>query len=228
MGGVWLVRAVPLACLAVAAALSAAVYFDLYLPERVYLSAFTCFPAAALTLAGGPRRWLDVGTARRGLALAALALLVVALIQRTAADLRDDDASRAGQAQAPEMIAALAPRPDQLYVLWASNFPYEQVVVPHAARPFPPELKTITFSWALRTPVTQSRLDAFGITDIYRAVYERDVRLICVPQHIAILTEYLKERLRHHGEGRGRVLASSLGRVARVSHDPGDGMTVTA
>jgi len=216
-GGGWLRRAGPFAALVIAAALSIALYFQHHLPERVYLAAFSAFPATALALAApGPRGWRDLDVLRRWSVLGAGALAVILLGLNAAAERRREAARRISPAEARQMLAELDPRPDHLYIFWGADFPYEDVVFPGQACSLPAQLKAATFSWATRTPLHDQRLEQFGITDIYRAVYERDdVRLVCRPENAALLCAYLKE---HYGvEARvEEVFAHRALRFARV------------
>jgi hypothetical protein len=202
MPGDRLTRAAALLCLLVAVALVPVLYFYFRLPARVYLPAFAAFPAASLALASAP----PVRPRRRLLPLlltwAALVFTALLLAQRIQIEVRSEAARRSLHARAREMMAELSPRGDQLFVLWADEFPYQDLVYPQydgAPRTF----KAVGFSWTTATPLTRRRMDEFGITDLYRALYERDdVLLVCKPERLPLLAAYLRQ---HYGvctEGR--------------------------
>jgi hypothetical protein len=195
MGGTRLARAVPPLCLLTAVAVTAWLYQYLKLPPRVYLPAFAAFPAAALAGAAGPRGWRDLHPAARPWDVAVLALLGALLALRTAFDLWESADNRARHARALDMMAQLAPRPDQLFVVWGADLPFEDVVFPLRPTAPPPGLEAVGFGWMTRAPFTRRRLDEFGVADLYRALYERDdVRLVCTPARAQLLCSYLHER----------------------------------
>jgi hypothetical protein len=95
------------------------------------------------------------------------------------------------------MLAALRPRDDTLFVLWADAFPYQQLVLPLEPLPVPPSFKAVGLLWVTRTPLTARRLEEFGIDDLYKALYQRsDVLLLSNPIGNRILAAYLAK---HYG-----------------------------
>jgi hypothetical protein len=195
-------RAAALLCLLVTVALVPVLYFYFRLPARVYLPMFAAFPAAGLALASAP----PVRPRRRLvpflLTCAALVLTAVLLAQRTDHEVRQRVGRRYLHAQALEMMARLSPRPDQLFVLWSDEFPYEELVSPQDAG-LPRGFKAVGFGWTTPTPWTRRRLDEFGISDLYRALYEReDLLLVCKPERLPLLSAYLEQHYGVRTEGR--------------------------
>ena len=189
MGGGWRARLVPLLCLAVAAGVCLVLFRFYQLPARVYFPALGAFAGVAL---------LRAPSARSGAAVLLVALLLGALLTwRLAATFAASAGAAARHTRALQMLQRLAPRSDQLFVLWAHFFPYEDLVYPLEPLAVGPDFKAVSLGTTTRTPFTTRRLEAFGISDLYRALYQRrDVVLLSEPTFNRILGAYLA---RHYG-----------------------------
>lgn len=89
-------------------------------------------------------------------------------------------------------IARLAPRPDQLYVIFAGEFPYE-VILPFEDIEFMRPMKSL--GTLHNSGFNKRRMREFGITDVYTALYERsDVLLVSTDE----LNGWLAESVRRH------------------------------
>jgi len=107
-------------------------------------------------------------------------------------------------------LAALDPQPDQLYVCWGAQFPYE-LLSPDDNLDCVRNLKILPLGTSLRTPTTDARQAQFGITDLYRALYEKEnVFLVAGQPSVEAYRTYVRE---HYGvEVRARpVFSADLG-----------------
>lgn len=186
-----------------AAALILLVYllnFEKAPPDRVYLPAI----AALLTLTAAhadPRRILPapVVRGRYGRNNARWILVVLALATGAGAIAR---ASRAGHAAREGNhalkadLARLAPRPEQLYVVWGDQFPYEHLL-PFEDPAWARDLKLLQAGALHTTPINAAQRRAHGVGDIYRALVERaEVFLIAGEAHARRLARAIE---RHRG-----------------------------
>ena len=93
-----------------------------------------------------------------------------------------------------EDLAKLKPRPDQLFVTWGGDFPYQTFQLPKESEPASANMQFLGLGVGNHEPVVQNRLRAFGIEDLYRAFYERDdVFVICVKVKRKLLAQYIWE-----------------------------------
>lgn len=94
-------------------------------------------------------------------------------------------------------ISALHPRDDQLFIVWGAAFPYTRIL-PLDNFDYLGNMKLISLGTTLRTPITRARMKEYGVSDIYKALYEKDnVYLITNnDRHLYYYTEFIKE---HYG-----------------------------
>lgn len=190
---------IPALCLLVAAGLCLVLFWQYRLPPRVIDPAVGAAAAVALVLhprgKPGPAAgsWTPAGLLRGAL----VALFVFALLQRAWILFNDNLKVPPCQQKTQAMVTALAPVETKLFVSWGS-FPYEDLVYPLKELGGPPSLKVVEFSYANpRVPFVARRLEEFGISDLYRALYEReDLFLFSSPQVNGVLSRYIKE---HYG-----------------------------
>jgi hypothetical protein len=203
LGGGWRARLVPLLCLAVAAAVCLVLFWFYHLPARVYFPALGAFAGVALL-------WEST---RSGAAVVLVALLLGALLTwRLAATFAAGAGAGARHTQALQMLQRLAPRSDQLFVLWAHFFPYEDLVYPLEPLSVGPDFKAVSLGTTTPTPLTTRRLAEFGISDLYRALYQRrDVVLLSEPSFNRILGAYLARHYRVRLGGRVVFAHPALG-----------------
>jgi hypothetical protein len=95
-------------------------------------------------------------------------------------------------------LLQLKPRSDQLFVVWADQLPYELLVTPYSDPDGLRDFRCVALSWLTPTPFTTERLQAFHISDIYRAIWERsDVFLVAVRDLVTIYEDYV---LQHYDQ----------------------------
>jgi len=164
-----------------------------YLPARVWFCLFCPAVAAAVLFAEGeflPRTEVTA-IAQKLAVVAAVALLIWQAVQRW----EEWQARAEIQQLAEDALRSLDSKPDQLYVIWAAGFPYEQVLRPFGTSDSARSMKCTGLLTALQTPILTNRLDEFGIENIDRALYQRkDVYLIAHPLHVELFREYVKRR----------------------------------
>jgi hypothetical protein len=91
-------------------------------------------------------------------------------------------------------MARLQPRVNQLFVIWASAFPYEEYQLPTQAAPVTSNMQILGLGVGSHEPFVQNRLKSFGIDDLYQAFYTRDdVFLICNEPMTKLLIQYIWE-----------------------------------
>ena len=91
-------------------------------------------------------------------------------------------------------LAMLSPRPQQLYVDWAGAFPYE-AVLPLERHSYLSGLRLYSLGWPQRSPIADRMLQAHGIDDLFRSLYDRpDVFLLMNPSWRDSLEAYGRER----------------------------------
>jgi hypothetical protein len=92
-----------------------------------------------------------------------------------------------------EVMEAMHPRPDQLFVLWREWFPLEFVVYPFERTDRLRDFRCYSASTLLQTPFGDRRLREFGITNIYLALLDRPgVYLIAMDQLVLLYARYMK------------------------------------
>jgi hypothetical protein len=108
---------------------------------------------------------------------------VAALVLWSLLDLAEKQQQyRQQQQEAVQMLHELAPREDQLFVVWNDRFWLNRFVTPLGNLDALKDVRLLSLSPLLRTPISERRLQAFRIDDLYRAVCERpDVLLVTDP-----------------------------------------------
>ena len=96
--------------------------------------------------------------------------------------------------QFKKTISEIKPREDQLFVVWGATLPYEHIL-PFDTMEFMKNFKLISLGTTLRTPVTKARMKEFSITDIYKALYEKDNVFLIVNnmRYLYYYTQYVLE-----------------------------------
>jgi hypothetical protein len=103
-------------------------------------------------------------------------------------------------AVAMDDLRRLAPRPDQLYVVWGSAFPLE-AVLPVLATPSEElrRFKILGLGVGSHEPMVQGRLRQYGIEDLYQDFYRRDDVFLVAPRtpyYLDLLGRYVRQ---HYG-----------------------------
>jgi hypothetical protein len=187
---------------ALAAAVATGLHFAYYLPSHVLFPLATAPLAVAIFYARGSLSFWGTTWARRiggalgaALLVAAVGLTVLACGWRW----RLDQAVRKRNHDVMALIQRRHPGPDQLYVIWADCLEIHRLVSPLGdVRPLE-SFKCLHLSTTLRTPFARARLQQFGITDLCRALCERDdVFLVSnpYPRWNNVFDRYVKE---HYG-----------------------------
>jgi hypothetical protein len=167
--------------------------------ERLYLPAFSFLAALALTQARLPGKTgplpgkgkaplrMKLGFLLLGLMLA-LTVPLLARFFAVSAHFRERERLLSGT------VEALHPRPDQLYVVWNSGFPYEKI---HAFDSFEMfrDFHLAALGDFQRTPLTQGMLEHFGIKNLFRDMVDNpNLFMICSPEEGKLCRQYLKEK----------------------------------
>jgi hypothetical protein len=172
-------------------------YRDLHLPARVYCPAFAACAAVILALSAGPR---SIGKASwtAGLASAAIVVLLGALLLwRGAVMFKENGAFLAAHGQAEDLMKRLKPRPDKLFVLWGSEFPYEDLFVPLSWESPNREFKVLGLSSLAATPFTTARLKEFGLSDLYSILRrQKGIYFISNKGENGVLATYFRDHYR--------------------------------
>jgi hypothetical protein len=196
MGGSYRGRVVPILCLAIAMAVCVLLFEFYLLPRRVYFPAASAFIAVAIigSIGGWPFSDLKSRSCARALRVGLLLLGAIMLGWRLVRDIELDSWHRQRHSEAIQMMATLAPRNDQLYVVWKSGMPWEHLVFPLERMWLPPELKVVGLSTMLPTPFTKDRCREFNIQDLDRALFTRpDVFLVSYPELNSLFKTYAAE-----------------------------------
>jgi hypothetical protein len=190
---------VPLACYGVTAVLCIVLYEYLHLPARIYCPAFAACAITPIVLSASPRslgqtgRWTESTLWRRAI----LVLVVGMFVWRGSAMWQNNADFRADHTQAVQMMRELAPRSNQLYVVWGASFPYEHVVLPLDSGSMPRDFCVLGLDGRAQTPLAQARMDEFGITDLMSIAHRGGgTFLICERFPANMLRVYLEA---HYG-----------------------------
>jgi hypothetical protein len=166
-------------------------------PPRVLVSLFSGVAVCAAMTSGGAPLIGAQSASRAGMAVRALGVvLAVGLILRTTYGLVGEDTYRAHLHQeSVQMLRRLKPRPEQLFVVWREQLPFEDLVQPLKDPAVLEPLQCLSLSGLLDTPFTEERLAKFNIDDIYRALWERPTVLLATDPR---LVDYLRQYAREH------------------------------
>lgn len=199
--------------------------FFLYLPDRVFHPVVASVGWFALFFSGKPTSCTVSRHSRARLCGGGLCLAVTLLILLVRSDTslaKIITFSRIVQQQNTNLRAALArlhPLPSQTFVVWGAAFPYEHIL-PLEHQGYLQNLRILGLGASNQSPIQQRMLDAQGIPDLPRVLFERqDVFLILSPEkgEDALLERYLAEHygvtakvVPHRQEGQLRVWQVTL------------------
>jgi len=125
-----------------------------------------------------------------------LSILSVLLVRLWIATMHRAEAIQAMSNRLVEAIEDLRPQPDQLYVDWGGNFPYELLLGARQIKALQP-MRMLALGCANQTPINQERLQQFQIDNIFRAICERpNIRVIGIKETTAQMQGYAQE---HYG-----------------------------
>jgi hypothetical protein len=163
------------------------------LPQRV------CMPLVSAVLASAcqcpPLRRKREPPARSSWLQIVAILLAAAVLARWIYERSMLDANlRTRHRQIAVVMDQIAPRDDQLFVIWGGSFPYEGLVRPLEPLTQLESFKCMGLGVGLQTPMSNERLREFRIDDLCRAIYERnDVFLVSDEPLNALLATYVEE-----------------------------------
>ena len=193
---VWII---PLACYVVTIVACLLIYRFMHLPARVYCPAFAGCAVTVIVLSAGrhqpgrPARWLEMPFGRY-LALAAIGSVIV---WRGAAIWRSNANFVSYHASAVQMLKGLAPKANQLFVIWAGDFPFEFVTLPFDRQALPADFKVMTMGWT--TGFTRLRMHELGARDLISLVRQSgQTYFICEKADTELLGAYFRA---HYGVG---------------------------
>ncbi|MBL9123618.1 MAG: hypothetical protein JNG90_08290, partial [Planctomycetaceae bacterium] len=135
--------------------------------------------------------------ARRGIGLLICLILAgVAVGMNTSRLAKQSRRTVAARADLERYTRQLAPRSSELYVTWASSYPFELLSPFDNLQSFA-DFHVFALSWPQATPVQQRLKQHFRVADIPRALYERaDVKMIAEKDLWPLYARYVEE---HHG-----------------------------
>jgi hypothetical protein len=190
-------RFVPLACYCVTGMTSLLLYQRYHLPPRVYCPAFAACAVTALFFAEGPRSfgkrhaWVESPWGRT----LALTLIGALIAWRSMSAFRSNANFLSFHRETVHILKELAPKPDQLFVVWGGSFPYEIMALPLAADSLPRDFKVMSLDWT--TGFAKSRMTEFGIRDLMSIVRRGDgTFFICQDSDLKLLKAYFRA---HYG-----------------------------
>lgn len=167
--------------------------------ERIVLPAFAFLAGLALysAVAPGkavPGRKKGGWTFREKTGLALLGLLVVLAVPHLARYFAVDSHFKERERLLSEVVSALHPQDDQLYVVWNSRFPYEKISAFDSFEEFR-TFHILSLASFQRMPLAQAMLDRFGVKNPLREMVENP-RLLMVSsdEEGELSRQYLKEK----------------------------------
>jgi hypothetical protein len=192
-------RLIPLACFVVSLATCAVVYRFMHLPARVYCPVIGGCVATALVFANGPRAfgkcrgWAET---RFGHCLA-LGVVGAAIVWRGYGVWRSNANYVSYHKSAVQMLADLGPKAEQIYVIWAGDFPFEYVTLPLGGQSLPASFKVMTMGNT--SGFTRKRLRELGVRDL-RSLVRRggQIYFVCQPADIELLDSYFSTHFDEH------------------------------
>ena len=186
-------RFVPLACYCVTGVTCLLLYQRFHLPPRVYCPAFSACAIAALFFSEGLRSfgkrpaWVESPWGRP----LALTLIGALIAWRSVATFRSNANFLSLHRETVHILEGLAPKPNQLFVVWGSSFPYEFLALPFAPGSLPRDFKVMTLDWT--TGFTKSRMREFGVHDLMSLVRRGDgTFFICQEADLKLLEAYFR------------------------------------
>lgn len=180
-------------------AVLALLVYCLRAPDRVILPLLTIPMIAAIYFIGTASPDQPRKTERNPRTLVRIGLVFLGLffILGLHSYYRSYLANRQAQARERQLdgcLAALNPRPDDLYVTWDSSFPYEDFNIFDNFEIFR-KFRVFTLAVYQRSPNAQKMLDHFGIRHLLRDMVDNPhVFLICWPREGILYHQYMVEK----------------------------------
>ena len=128
------------------------------------------------------------------LRLAAICLVGLCAVWQASAVMTFNKKNSEAVRQVRGDITALHPRGDQLFVIWADDFPFDKAFPLLSNDPSIRQMKLFGLSSMSHAPFCRRRLEEFGIRDLASAFYERDdVFLVARPERCSLLMTFIRE-----------------------------------
>ncbi len=115
-----------------------------------------------------------------------------------------------------QVVKAMNPTPDNLFVVWASSFPYESIS-PFSDLDFMRPLNLFSLGSIQRTPIADAVLDKFDLKNIYTAIPEKKNIYLIIRQDYqqqynwtGIYNQYMYEHYQKQIDARPALQAGSL------------------
>jgi len=132
----------------------------------------------------------------RATVLVTTTLVIVAVCMGLSRQYRRSVKAVAARNALAQYMQEISPSEDQLYVTWASSFPFEAISPFDNLESFA-SFRVLSLSWPQATPIAEDMKRAFAIDDLPRALHERpDVRLIAEDALLPLYATYVRE---HYG-----------------------------
>ena len=85
----------------------------------------------------------------------------------------------------------LAPKPNQLFVVWAGDLPLEYLMLPLQSRSLPPDFKTLDLDWTYG--FSKRRMQQFSVTDLTSIVRRGDgTFFVCRKDQMGLMSAYVR------------------------------------
>jgi hypothetical protein len=163
-------------------------------PPSVYGPVLAFAPCLSLALPSNRFRWDRPGRPLVWLQLGWLALLTILTADSLSQLKRESERALVMHSRLLAALAELAPRPDQLYVVWGGLFPYELLLTESDIQAMH-DFKLLGSGFCTQSPIEDARLKEFQIDDIYRALLERDNVFMISSEY---LNKYFIKYVREH------------------------------
>ena len=162
------------------------------LPARVFQPMLSYF--AVLCLYFGDMHLRHLSKSRKILHRVFLLFFAVAIFYGATLMYGESVSAREHSESFRATIDTLAPKKDQLFIVWGASLPYVDIL-PFDTMDFMENFNLISLGTTLRTPVTKARMKEFGIDNIYRAPYEKKNIYFIVRnnKYLFLYTQFVKE-----------------------------------
>jgi len=166
----------------------------LWMPPRIYIPCLFYQNAIFVFFSFGQNRVMDLKKAavKWGIAFGVLFLAFSLFVAHLGYE--GNQYSRYLETQLKKQMKDLAPREDQLFVTWASSYPYENIAAFDNGEIFQ-NFNVLPIDWFQRTPITTAMLNRFSLKNLFRDLMDNPkVFLICSPRQWTLYQTYMREK----------------------------------
>jgi len=159
-------------------------YFLKQAPPHVYISSYIFLAILPLLLMTENSSFnpFKGGFDVRQVAGGVLGLLTLYNVSTTHQELKGfSNNAKQNSRNLKQIVQAMQPTEDKLFVVWASSFPYENIS-PFSDLNFMRKLNLFSLGSIQRTPIAKATLDEFGIDNIYTGIAENPNMYLVVRQ----------------------------------------------